>query len=160
MKSGARLAAAAALCLVATVLGLRETARAGQAASPDIPLAFETNFTTVAYFEAPNEQSVRFRLFGDKATPLPDAQYDLQMWKLQYYNTDSKLQAVAEAPQCTYSIRDQVGSSPSHLKLTSGDGRFHTEGDGFLFRQDDSWLMISNHVHTVFKMHTRPLTRL
>jgi len=38
-----------------------------------------------------------------------------------------------------------------YMALQTGDGKFHVEGDGFLWRQNDQLLIISNNVHTVIK---------
>jgi hypothetical protein len=48
-------------------------------------------------------------------------------------------------------VLDGIASSPGHLELQSGDGNMDTTGDGFLWRQSDYSLTISNNVHTVIK---------
>ena len=48
-------------------------------------------------------------------------------------------------PSTTWRIRRDI------CKLQTGDGKFRVEGDGFLWRQNDSFLTISNHVHTVIE---------
>jgi hypothetical protein len=160
MKTGGCKFGIAAVLLAALAMGIWQKAAEGQPASQTIPVGYATNFTSVAYFEPPNEQVVKLRVSCAEESPLPNALYDVKTLKIEYFNTDRKLQAVAEAPQCTYAREDQVAYSPGRLKLTSGDGRFHTEGDGFLFREDESWLMISNHVHSVIRVNMKQLTRL
>jgi hypothetical protein len=53
-----------------------------------------------------------------------------------------------------------VANSPGHLQVQTGDGKFRVEGDGFLWRQSDSFLTISNNVRTVVEyrgtMNTKP----
>jgi hypothetical protein len=44
-----------------------------------------------------------------------------------------------------------MANSPGHLQLQAGDGKFHVEGEGFLWRQNDSFLTISNNVRTVIE---------
>ena len=56
-----------------------------------------------------------------------------------------------DAPECVYDTLNGVANSPGHLQLRTGDGNFRVEGDGFLWRQDDALLTISNHVHTVIE---------
>lgn len=108
-----------------------------------------TGFTTDMYYEPPNAEQVQLKLSGAEA--LPDgAQLDIKNLQVQYYTSNGTMQVVARAPQCTYAPLDQVASSPGHLNLDSGDGRYHLEGDGFqfVFESTNSSLIISNNVHT------------
>ena len=107
-----------------------------------------TDFTSEQYFEPPNEQRVKVRLTGASADPLPGGLLAVKSLKIETFSTNSELLAVVEAPQCTFAPLDGVASSPGHLEIKSGDGKFRTSGDGFLWRQNDSWLVISNRVHT------------
>jgi hypothetical protein len=95
---------------------------------------------------------VKVRLSGAEATPLPGAKFDLKAMKVEKFSTDGRLQAQVRAPLCTYAIFDKVASSPGHLDLDSGDGKFHVEGDGFLWQEKNSSLIISNHVRTVIQV--------
>lgn len=115
------------------------------------PMGYATNFSSAAYYESPHEQQVKMRLSGSEVRPLPDARYDLKNMKIEKFSVDGRLEAVAVAPQCVYAPLDRVASSAGHVELMSGDGRFRVEGDGFLWQQDDSSLVISNHVRTVIK---------
>lgn len=64
------------------------------------------------------------------------------------------------APECIYDTFKSAANSPGHLQVWTGDGRFRVEGDGFLWRQSESFLTISNNVRTVIeyeaKMNTKP----
>ena len=51
-------------------------------------------------------------------------------------------------------------AQPLAMVMNSGDGRFHVEGDGFMWQQNEMTLTISNHVHTVLKMGTNSLFKL
>lgn len=117
-------------------------------------LGAATNFSSVTYFDSPNEQQVKARLTSAEATPLPGAMFDLKKMRVENYSADGKLAAEVEAPQCTYAMLDHVASSAGHLELKSGDGkiRIHVEGDGFLWQENDSSLVISNHVRTVIEL--------
>jgi len=117
-------------------------------------LGYATNFSSVAYFEPPNEQQVKIRLSGTEATPLPGTLFDLKKMKVEKFGTDGRLAAVVLAPQCIYAPLDGVATSTGHLELQSGDGKFHVEGDGFLWLQNESSLVISNHVRTVINTGT------
>lgn len=131
-------------CLVAT---------AGAQSLPT-GLGYATNFSSVAYFEPPNEQQVKIRLSGAEASPLPGTLFDLKKMKVEKFGADGKLEAVVLAPRCIYAPLDGVATSAGHLELQSGDGKFRVEGDGFLWVQNDSSLVISNHVRSVIKAGT------
>lgn len=117
------------------------------------PTGYITNFSSVVYYEPPNDQQVKMRLSGAEAASLPDALVDLKKMKVEKFDPGGKLEAVVEAPQCYYSLLDGVANSAGHLELKSGDGKFRirTEGDGFLWRQNEQSLSISNRVHTVIE---------
>ena len=108
------------------------------------------DFTSVEYFEAPHERQMKSRLSGTDAQPQGQLLLITQL-KLELFETNSAPQAVVKAPHCVYDTQTGVANSPGHIRVESGDGRSHVEGDGFLFRRDDSFLTISNHVHTVIE---------
>jgi len=120
--------------------------------SQSLPLGYATNFSSVAYFEPPNEQQVKMKLSGAEASPLPGTLFDLKKMRVEKFASDGKLEAVVEAPRCTYAPLDGVANSAGHLELKSGDGKFRVEGDGFLWQQNESSLVISNHVRTVIEL--------
>ncbi|MGC9940236.1 MAG: hypothetical protein ABSE48_00275 [Verrucomicrobiota bacterium] len=108
-------------------------------------------FTSDQFFEPPNEQLVHMRLSGASASPLPGGALDITDLKIKTFYISGKTQSILQAPQCTYMVLDGIASSPGHLELQSGDGNMDTTGDGFLWRQSDYSLTISNNVHTVIK---------
>jgi hypothetical protein len=109
-------------------------------------------FTSVEYFAQPNQTQMKSRLSGAEAQPLPGGLLVIKHLKLETFNTNGSPQAIVEAPECVYDTQHNTANSAGHLQLQSGDGKFRTEGDGFLWRQDDSFLTISNHVHTVIEI--------
>ena len=141
------LSALRMLCLAA--LALAVGARAQAQSQPLASVRYATNFSSVTYFEPPHEQQVKMRLSGAEAAPLPNALYDLKKMKVEQFNTEGKLAAVVKAPQCTYALLDHVASSPGHLEIMSGNGKLQTEGDGFLLKESEQSLVISNHVRSV-----------
>ena len=108
-------------------------------------------FTLVKYYEAPNQTQMKSRLSGAEGHPLTSRLFAIKQLKLELFNTNGSPQAVVEAPDCIYDMQNGMANSAGHLLLQSGDGKIRTEGDGFLWRQDDSFLTISNHVHTVIE---------
>jgi hypothetical protein len=108
-------------------------------------------FTSVEYFPQPNQTRMKSRLSGAETQPLPGGLLVIKQFKLETFNTNGSPQAVVEAPECVYDTLHNTASSAGHLRLQSGNGKIRTEGDGFLWRQDDYFLNISNHVYTVIK---------
>jgi hypothetical protein len=94
---------------------------------------------------------MKSRLSGASAQPEPGGLLVIQQLKLETFNTNGSPQAVVEAPECVYDTQQFTATSAGHLQLQNGDGKIRTEGDGFLWRQEDSFLTISNHVHTVIE---------
>ena len=109
------------------------------------------DFTSVEYYAAPNATRMKTRLSGAEAQPLTGELLLLKQLKAESFSTNGTLQAVVKAPECVYDMQHRTANSAGHLQLQSGDGKIRTEGDGFLWRQDDSFLTISNHHHTMIE---------
>jgi len=118
---------------------------------PDV-MGNATDFTSDEYFEPPNQQRVKMRLTGTSASPLPGGILDITNLKIETFNLNGQTEAVVSAPECLYAQYDGVASSAGHLELRTADGKIDITGDGFLWRQSDNSLTISNHVHSVIKM--------
>jgi hypothetical protein len=110
-----------------------------------------SGFSSVEYFDAPNEKQMKTRLSGAEAQPLAGGLLVIKQLKLETFYADGKPEWVVDAPECVYDVPNGVANSPGHLQLRSGDGKFHVEGDGFLWRRDDAFLTISNNVKTVLE---------
>jgi hypothetical protein len=120
--------------------------RAGQ---PQLPLGHATDFVSNQYFKPPNQKQVAMRLSGSSASPLPGGALDITDLKIEKFDVNGKIEAIIRAPQCTFTPFEGLASSAGHLELETGDGKMRTTGDGFLWRQSDNSLTISNHVQTV-----------
>jgi hypothetical protein len=107
------------------------------------------NFTSTEYYEPPHQQQIKSTLSGAEALPQPGGLLIVKQLKLEMFNPDGKLEWVVIAPECVYDTFKGVANSPGHLEVRTGDGKFRVEGEGFLWRQSDSFLTISNNVRTV-----------
>jgi hypothetical protein len=107
------------------------------------------NFTSVEYYGPTNHQQIKSILSGSEALPQPGGLLIIKQLKLEMFNPDGKLEWVVNAPECVYDMLKGVANSPGHLEVRSGDGKFRVEGEGFLWRQTNSFLTISNNVRTV-----------
>ena len=110
-----------------------------------------SDFTSVEYFEPPHQQQMKSRLSGAEAQPQAGGLLVIKDFKLETFAMNGKPELIVSAPECVYDTFNRVANSPGHLQLRAGDGKFHVEGDGFLWRQNDSLLTISNNVRTVIE---------
>jgi hypothetical protein len=109
------------------------------------------DFTSVEYFEAPHAQQIRSRLSGAQALPQTGGLLVIKQLKLEMFAADGKLEWIVTAPECVYDTLNFTANSAGPLQLQTGDGKIRVDGDGFLWRQNDSFLTISNHVQTVIE---------
>ena len=107
------------------------------------------DFTSVEYYPAPNQQQMKSRLSGTEAQPLPGGLLAIKQLKLEMFKPDGQPEIIVNAPRCVYNQLDGTASSPGLLEVQTGDGKVRVKGEGFLWRQSDSFLYISNQVHTV-----------
>jgi hypothetical protein len=118
------------------------------------------NFTSTEYYGPTNHQQIKSILSGAEALPQPGGLLIIKQLKLEMFNPDGKLEWVVNAPECVYDTFKGVANSPGHLEVRTGDGKFRVEGEGFLWRQSNSFLTISNNVRTVVEngaiMNTKP----
>ena len=151
----ARYAAALAACgLIAVALFAGLDTRAQQ-----IPVGGNgaSDFNSLEYFAPPYQQQIKRRLSGAQAQSLPGGLLLVKQVKIEVFDVNGKLQMSAHAPECIYDPINGVANSPGEVHMQSGDGAVRTDGEGFLWRQSDSYLTISNQVQTVVeKMSTLP----
>jgi hypothetical protein len=115
-------------------------------------LGHATDFTSDEYFEPPNQQRVKMRLSGASASPLPGGLLDITDLRIETFNLSGRSEEVVRAPECIYAPYDGLANSAGHVDMATSDGKIAISGDGFLWRQSDNSLTISNNVHTVIKM--------
>jgi hypothetical protein len=107
-----------------------------------------TDFTTTEYFPAPNQQQVKSVLSGAEAQPQSGGLLIIKQLQLKTFDLDGKLNIIVTAPECIYDTMAGTASSGGPLQLQNGDGTFRVEGEGFLWRQTNQFLTISNQVRT------------
>jgi hypothetical protein len=122
---------------------------AGAIRAQQNPAGHASNFSSVEYFAAPHQQLMKLRLSGAEAQPLAGGLLVINQFKLERFDSNGVLQVIIKAPECVYDTQKGLANSPGHLWVETADGKSHVEGDGFLWRQEDQFLTISNHVQTV-----------
>lgn len=113
-----------------------------------------SDFSSVQYYEPPYQRQMKSRISGAEAQQLTDDLWLIKQVKIEKFGVDGKLQLVAEAPECDYDRITAVANSAGELHLQSGDGQLRIDGEGFLWRQDEAWLIISNQATTVIETST------
>jgi hypothetical protein len=108
-----------------------------------------SDFTSVEYYAAPYQQLMKSRLSGAEAQPLPGGLLAIKQLKLETFGLNGKPEIVVNAPECVYDQLNGTANSPGRLQVQYQNGKIRVEGEGFLWRQSDSFLTISNRVRTV-----------
>ena len=146
------------------VAGVALILRAADDRAPGLPPSVKdmraAGFSSEQYFEEPNQQQIKLRFSGASVAPLPGGLQQVSQVRVELFNTNGQTRAVAETAQCELSPFDGVASSAGRLVMRSGDGKFHLEGDGFQWRQNEMTLILSNKVHTVLKVGTNSFFKL
>ena len=144
-KTYARRVKRVALWLAAAMSLAATPSRAQQ-----IPVASgATDFNSVQYYKAPHQQDIECLFSGAEADPLPGGLLLIKQAKIEKFYLTGKLQVVAEAPECVYDPVNNVANSPGEVHVRTGDGKLKIDGEGFLWRQNESVFTISNQVETV-----------
>ena len=100
-------------------------------------------------YAPPFEAQPRTLLESAKVQPQQGGKILMTDAKLKTFSTNGTLELLAQSPQCIFDSNQRTASSPEPLQLETGDRRFFTEGQGFLWDQTNSTLLISNRVHTI-----------
>jgi len=139
-----------ARALLAVGAGLWFAVAPGVRAQPN-GIQHVNNFTSTEYYGPTNQQQIKSILSGAEALPQPGGLLIIKQLKLEMFNPDGRLEWVVNAPECVYDTFKGVANSPGHLEVRTGDGKFRTEGDGFLWRQSEQLLTISNNACSVIE---------
>lgn len=137
-----RSAAACCLALMLAAGLVADRARGQNMLGTDFKVGLEN-------YPPPNEAQAKTMLEGAQAQVQPEGLYSLMDAKLKTFSTNGALEITGETPQCIFDSRNRTASSSRQLQLRTADGRFFLEGEGFLWSQASSSLIISNRVHTI-----------
>jgi hypothetical protein len=135
---------------------------ADERAGPSLPGGVrEMRATAVSseqYYDPPNETKLKLRFSGASVSPLPGGLQEVNDMHIEYFSTNGGTLMHAQSPQCEMML-DGMASSTNTLSLRSGDGKLRTDGTGFVWRQDEMILTLTNPV-TVLKFGTNSLFKL
>ena len=116
----------------------------GQANSP----GSSRGVTTIPEYDRldPNKIRAVIRLRG--ATAKLTGQVPVEEFHREVYSTDGRTNLLISATNCVFDVRNHAAFSSDRVRVVSGDGRLIIEGLGFIWRQTNNTLVISNQVHT------------
>lgn len=129
------------------LFGLSVIVGSAQSANPN---QVAKGFSSVTYFEAPHEQQIKIRMTGSEIIPQSFSLFDVRKLKIEQFNVDGSLMMTVEIPQCFYNSDTGTVNSAGNVSMNSS--RIRIEGNGFLWNQRKSSMVISNKVRTVIKL--------
>ena len=136
----------ASFCALALCLASWNRARAQQVTS-NVALGFNAQLET---YPPPNETQIKTSLEGEKAEPISGGQVLLTEAKLKSFSTNGVLEMQARSPKCIFDTVQHTVSSTGLLQIQMLNGKFYTDGHGFLMRTNGN-LTLSNKVHTIIR---------
>jgi lipopolysaccharide export system protein LptA len=131
--------------LVVLALGLVMFARVGLSQS----VVGGQGYKFTEYHDPPHETQLKMLLEGARAKILPDKRIQVSDAKYRTYSATGQGEMTVEAPECFYNPGQRSISSSGPLHMQTADGKFSIEGEGFLWQQTNSTLLVSNQVHTI-----------
>jgi lipopolysaccharide export system protein LptA len=133
------------LAPVALALGLAMLPWPGRAQ----PVVGGKGFKVPEYYDAPHETQMKSMLECAQAERQPDGRWLVTEAKWRTFRVTGEGELAAKAPQCFYDPDRKTVSSSGPLHVETADGKFSIDGEGFLWRQTNSTLVVSNRVHTI-----------
>ena len=111
-----------------------------------------TGYQASDYYGPPHETRMKTLLEGAKA----QMQSDRKTWlltrpKLQTFSERGEREIIIQAPQCLFDEARHTVSSAGPITMQTADGKYFLDGEGFVFSQTNSSLIISNKVHTTIQ---------
>jgi len=107
-----------------------------------------SDFSSVEYYDPPNQMQIKSRLAGAEAIPQPDGRVLVRQLKLETYATNGLAQYVVEAPECLYDQFKNTANSAGPLAVHQADGKVRLNGVGFWWQGNDQVLTITNQLRT------------
>jgi hypothetical protein len=137
-----------ALAGVALAGGALFLAGPGGARAEDSPVKNASDFSSVEYYDPPNQMQIKSRLAGAEAIPQPDGRVLVRQLKLETFATNGQPEYVVEAPECLYDQFKNTANSAGPLVVRQADGKVRLDGVGFWWQGSDEFLTVSNQVST------------
>src|SRR5882672_5299189 len=139
-----------ALCFASGIARSAPSPSPGKTNEPGARIVEGSTLKVDEYYPPPNGTQRKMRMEAAKAVPSRQGNTTLiSQVKVQTWLANGEPELIIEAPECTHDSRNKVIYSPGPLSVHAADGRFSIEGEGFILFQTNSFLLISNKVHTI-----------
>jgi lipopolysaccharide export system protein LptA len=89
---------------------------------------------------------VRTLLSGAEAVPLAGSQVRITGLRIASFREDASPELEITATECVFDLATRSAWGDGHLRVTSANGLYSIEGDGFQWGQSNAFLAISNRV--------------
>ncbi|MBC8096688.1 MAG: hypothetical protein H7Y43_12835 [Akkermansiaceae bacterium] len=106
-------------------------------------------------YPPPFERQIKTLLEGSQAEPQPGGKVLLSQPSLKYFTTNGTVEVQARSANCLFDTMSHNVSSTNILQVEMANGKFYTEGRGFLMRRTNNSIFLSNEVHTVIRLTAR-----
>ncbi len=123
----------------------------GVPASAQLSRGTASDFRATDYYDPPNETQMKWLLTGAEAQMQSGGRYRIKQLKLESFRVNGEREIIVEAPECLYDTSKGRANSAGRLDARSGDGRLAIGGEGFLWDQAGSTLVISNQIRSVIQ---------
>ncbi len=114
-----------------------------------------TNISWPEFYDPPNQNQMKSLLTSARVEPLGNGSFLLHTARLETYGTNGVREMTITTPGCVYDMAKGTVSSSEPIQVRSDDGRLRSEGKGFVWRQGERTLIITNHVNSVFHLPPR-----
>lgn len=114
-----------------------------------------TNITWPEFYDPPNQNQMKSLLTSARVEPLGNGSFLLHAARLETFGTNGAREMTITTPGCVYDMAQGTVSSSEPIQVRSDDGRLRSDGKGFVWRQRERTLIITNHINSVFHLPPR-----
>lgn len=142
VETGASFLFAFVLCLgIATVFTQGQT----------LPFGKITDFQIPEFYPPPRENQLRALVRGAEAEAIGPAVFLIRRPTIHTVDPEGRTNLVLQAADCIYDANSRTAWSTNWIVATDGTGEITVSGRGFVWRQQDLTLIISNEVRSTVK---------
>ncbi len=110
--------------------------------------ASSKGFRVAEPHEPPYQNQIKYVLTGAEGLQLKDGKVLLKQVKMETFTKTGERESIASAPECIVDTIKKALNSAGPVQMQTADGKFLLQGEGFLLRQTNLSMVISNKVQT------------
>lgn len=124
-------------------------------AQPSADVAGGNVAGSVTGFSLPYKQGgvLKARFTGASSISQSATLHLVRQFRVETYRDDGTPELVGEAPECLLNLSTKDISSAGPLAVRQADGQFTVRGEGFVWHHESGRLVLSNKVHTTFRLN-------